>query len=137
MFTNGVFDLLHRGHVASLRSARDLGDVLVVGLNSDASTRRLKGAPRPFQREEDRAALLASLRFVDAVTIFDEDTPETLIGRLLPDVLAKGADYSEDEIAGAEAVRDAGGEVVLIDLEPGLSSTDLVRRIQIDDPPDR
>jgi D-beta-D-heptose 7-phosphate kinase/D-beta-D-heptose 1-phosphate adenosyltransferase len=137
VFTNGVFDLLHRGHVASLERARALGDRLVVGVNSDASTRRLKGAPRPFQSQADRAAILASLRSVDAVTIFDEDTPELLIQRLLPDVLAKGADYSEDQIAGAAAVKEAGGRVALIDLEPGLSSTDLVRRIQTSAPPDR
>ena len=130
VFTNGVFDLLHRGHVASLQAARSLGDRLVVAVNSDDSTRRLKGAPRPFQSESDRAEVLAALRFVDAVTIFGEDTPEELIGRLLPDVLVKGSDYSEDRIAGAEAVRQAGGEVVLVRLEPGLSSSDLVRRIR-------
>lgn len=130
VFTNGVFDLVHRGHVASLRAARSLGDRLVVGLNSDDSTRRLKGAPRPFQSESDRAEVLAAIRFVDAVTIFSEDTPAELIDRLLPDVLVKGSDYSEDQIAGAEAVRRAGGEVVLVALEPGLSSSELVRRIR-------
>lgn len=130
VFTNGVFDLIHRGHVASLEAARALGDFLVVGVNSDASTRRLKGAPRPFQAESDRAAILASVRFVDAVTIFGEDTPEELIRRLLPDVLVKGADYTEDQVAGAGAVRGAGGEVVLIQLEAGLSSSGLVRRIR-------
>lgn len=130
MFTNGVFDLLHRGHIASLEAARSLGDRLVVAVNSDASTRRLKGASRPFQPEEDRAQLLAAIRFVDAVTVFDEDTPGELIARLLPDVLVKGADYSENEIAGALEVRAAGGDVVLVDLEPGLSSSALVRRIR-------
>ena len=123
--------------MASLERARALGDRLVVGVNSDASTRRLKGPSRPFQSEEDRVAILASLRFVDAVTIFEEDTPELLIQRLLPDVLAKGADYSEDQIAGAEAVKRAGGSIALIDLEPGLSSTELVRRIQTETLPDR
>lgn len=130
MFTNGVFDVLHRGHVASLEAARSLGDRLVVAVNSDASTRRLKGAPRPFQSEADRAAILSSIRFVDVVTVFEEDTPEDLISRLLPDILVKGADYSEDQIAGAEAVRKAGGEVVLVELEPGLSSSELVLRIR-------
>ena len=130
VFTNGVFDLVHRGHVASLQAARSLGDRLVVGVNSDDSTRRLKGAPRPFQSESDRAEILAAMRFVDAVTIFNEDTPAELIERLLPDVLVKGSDYAEDQIAGAEAVRKAGGEVVLVQLEPGLSSSDLVRRIR-------
>ena len=130
VFTNGVFDLIHRGHVASLQAARSLGDRLVVGVNSDDSTRRLKGAPRPYQSESDRAQVLAAMRCVDAVTIFGEDTPAELIGRLLPDVLVKGADYSESQIAGAEAVRRAGGEVVLVRLEPGLSSSELVRRIR-------
>ena len=130
VFTNGVFDLLHRGHVASLEAARLLGDRLVVGVNSDDSTRRLKGPARPYQSESDRVAILSSIRFVDAVTVFGEDTPEDLISQLLPDVLVKGTDYSEDEIAGAEAVRKAGGEVVLVELEAGLSSSGLVLRIQ-------
>lgn len=129
VFTNGVFDLLHRGHVASLQAARALGDRLVVGVNSDESTRRLKGQARPYQSEMDRATILASIRFVDAVTIFGEDTPGDLISQLLPDVLVKGADYSEDQIAGAEAVRRAGGDVVLVQLEAGLSSSRLVDRI--------
>jgi len=130
VFTNGVFDLLHRGHVASLQAARSLGDRLVVGVNSDESTRRLKGQARPYQSEADRAAILASIRFVDAVSVFGEDTPEELISQLLPDVLVKGADYSEKQIAGAAAVRRAGGEVVLVELEAGLSSSGLVHRIQ-------
>lgn len=129
MFTNGVFDLLHPGHIASLRAARALGDRLVVAVNSDDSTRRLKGRRRPYQPASDRAAILAAIRFVDAVTVFDEDTPEELIGRLLPDVLVKGADYAEDEIAGADAVRRAGGDVVLIELEQGRSTTEIARRI--------
>jgi D-beta-D-heptose 7-phosphate kinase/D-beta-D-heptose 1-phosphate adenosyltransferase len=129
VFTNGVFDLLHRGHIASLQAARALGDRLVVGVNSDESTRRLKGQARPYQSEMDRATILASIRFVDAVTIFGEDTPEDLISQLLPDVLVKGADYSEDQIAGATAVRRAGGDVVLVELEAGLSSSGLVDRI--------
>lgn len=130
VFTNGVFDLLHRGHVASLQAARSLGDRLVVGVNSDESTRRLKGQARPYQSEIDRATILASIRFVDAVTIFEEDTPGDLISQLLPDVLVKGADYSEDQIAGAAAVRSAGGDVVLVKLEAGLSSSGLVDRIR-------
>jgi len=133
VFTNGVFDLLHRGHLASLRAARSHGDLLVVAVNSDESTRRLKGSQRPFQSEADRAEILAGLRFVDVVTVFDEDTPAALIERLLPDVLVKGADYSEDEIAGAAAVRKAGGEVVRVALEEGLSSTDLIERIRLGD----
>jgi len=130
VFSNGVFDLLHSGHIASLEAARALGDRLVVGVNSDASARRLKGPGRPLQREADRARILAALRCVDAVTIFDEDTPAILIERLLPDVLVKGADYTVDQIAGAPAVLAAGGEVRLIELEAGRSTTDLVRRIR-------
>jgi rfaE bifunctional protein nucleotidyltransferase chain/domain len=130
VFSNGVFDLLHSGHVASLEAARGLGDRLVVGVNSDASTRRLKGAGRPLQAESDRARIVAALRCVDAVTVFDDDTPAALIERLLPDVLVKGADYRVEEIAGAEAVLEAGGEVRLIDLEKGRSTTGLVRHIR-------
>lgn len=130
VFSNGVFDLLHRGHVASLEAARALGDRLVVAVNSDASTRRLKGPERPFQPERDRARVVAALRCVDAVTIFDEDTPAALVERLLPDVLVKGADYEGREVAGGEAVVAAGGEVRLVALEEGRSTTDLVRRIR-------
>lgn len=130
VFTNGVFDLLHRGHVTSLQAARAHGDRLVVAINSDASARRLKGWPRPFQTEEDRAAILAALRCVDAVTVFDEDTPGELIAALLPDVLVKGADYADSEIVGAGPVREAGGEVVRIPLVEGRSSSALVERIR-------
>jgi rfaE bifunctional protein nucleotidyltransferase chain/domain len=135
VFTNGVFDLLHRGHVVSLRAARRLGDRLVVAVNSDESTRRFKGPTRPYQPQADRASVLSAIRYVDAVTIFDEDTPEELIRQLLPDVLVKGADYAESEIAGAVAVRAAGGSVERIPLEPGLSSSSLVLRILEGGPP--
>ncbi len=130
VFSNGVFDLLHSGHVASLEKARDFGDRLVVAVNSDRSTRRLKGPGRPVQKAEDRARILAALRCVDAVTIFDEETPAALIERLLPDVLVKGADYRVEQIAGAEAVLDAGGEVRLIDLEDGRSTSDLIAKVR-------
>ncbi len=130
VFTNGCFDLLHRGHAAYLARATSLGDRLLVGLNSDASVRRLKGEGRPVQPAEDRAYLLASLRAVDAVTVFDEDTPAGLIEALLPDVLVKGADYEEHEVVGREAVREAGGEVRLVPLEPGRSTTVLLDRIR-------
>ena len=132
VFSNGVFDLLHSGHVASLEAARELGDALVVAVNSDGSTRRLKGPGRPVQPEADRARLVAALRCVDAVTIFDDDTPARLIERLLPDVLVKGADYSVEQIAGADAVVAAGGEVRLIELEKGRSTSELIRRLQAD-----
>jgi D-beta-D-heptose 7-phosphate kinase/D-beta-D-heptose 1-phosphate adenosyltransferase len=130
VFSNGVFDLLHVGHLASLEAARALGDRLVVAVNSDASTRRLKGPGRPLQPASDRALILAGLRCVDAVTVFDADTPAALIERLLPDVLVKGADYRVEDVAGSAAVLAAGGEVSLIDLEAGRSTSDLVRRIR-------
>jgi D-beta-D-heptose 7-phosphate kinase/D-beta-D-heptose 1-phosphate adenosyltransferase len=129
VLSNGVFDILHRGHVASLEAARALGDHLVVAVNSDVSTRRLKGEGRPLQPQADRAYLLASLRCVDAVTIFDEDTPQALIEALLPDVLVKGADYEGRPVAGADAVIAAGGELRLIQLEPGRSTTGILDRI--------
>lgn len=130
VFTNGVFDLMHAGHLASLETARSFGDALVVGVNTDASTRRLKGPSRPFQTEADRARLVAGLRCVDAVTLFDEDTPAALIEALLPDVLVKGSDYEDGEVVGADAVRAAGGEVRLVELLEGRSTTGLAARIR-------
>jgi D-beta-D-heptose 7-phosphate kinase/D-beta-D-heptose 1-phosphate adenosyltransferase len=132
VFSNGVFDLLHRGHLSSLETAREFGDRLVVAINSDRSTFRLKGPGRPIQSEADRARLVAALRCVDAVTIFDDDTPALLIERLLPDVLVKGADYSVEQIAGAEAVVAAGGEVRLIELEQGHSTSEIIGRLKVD-----
>ena len=127
-FTNGCFDILHRGHVEYLAYARSLADLLVVGLNSDDSVRRLKGPGRPLTSQEDRAVVLAALEAVDFVTIFDEDTPLRLITDLGPDILVKGADYSIDEVVGAAEVAAAGGRVVLAPLIPGRSTTDLLRR---------
>lgn len=132
VFSNGVFDLLHSGHVTSLETARGFGDALVVAVNSDDSTRRLKGPGRPIQPEADRARLVAALRCVDAVTIFEDDTPARLLERLLPDVLVKGSDYRVEQIAGAEAVLAAGGEVRLIELEQGRSTSEIIRRLQVD-----
>ncbi|TFG66565.1 MAG: D-glycero-beta-D-manno-heptose 1-phosphate adenylyltransferase [Gemmatimonadales bacterium] len=130
VFTNGVFDLLHAGHLQSLERARALGDRLVVAVNSDSSVRRLKGRDRPYQPAADRTLLLAGLRVVDAVTEFDEDTPAELLAELLPDVLVKGADYEGRVVAGADSVRAAGGEVRFIELVPGRSTTGLVDRIR-------
>ena len=130
VFTNGCFDLLHRGHVEHLAQARALGDALVVGLNSDASVRRLKGAGRPVVPGADRAAALAALRSVDAVTIFDEDTPLDLIGALLPDVLVKGGDYTPDDIVGADTVVQGGGRVVVIPYVEGYSTTEMIKRLR-------
>lgn len=130
VFTNGVFDILHRGHVEYLYAARALGDALIVGLNTDASVRRLKGPERPVHPEADRALVLAGLGCVDAVTLFDDDTPERLIAELLPDVLVKGADYREEEVAGRTAVLAAGGRVQLIPLVPGRSTTGTIQKLR-------
>ena len=129
VFTNGCFDILHAGHVRYLAAARGLGDVLVIGLNSDASVRRLKGPNRPVSCQEDRAEVLAALGVVDAVTLFDEDTPEGLIGALLPDVLVKGADWPVERIAGAAAVISHGGSVQTVPLLEGRSTTGIIETI--------
>ena len=133
VFTNGCFDILHRGHVDYLYSARALGDALVVGVNTDASVRRLKGAGRPIVSVQDRMFVLAGLGCVDAVTPFDEDTPRDLIARLLPDVLAKGGDYRPDQVVGGEKVREAGGEVMILPFLPGRSTTRLIRTMKARD----
>lgn len=131
VFTNGCFDLLHLGHVKYLAVARALGDALVVGVNTDASARRLgKGAGRPFVPEADRALVLAALESVDAVCLFDEDTPATLIEELMPDVLVKGGDYELAGVVGREAVEGAGGRVELIPFLDGYSTSDLIQRIR-------
>ncbi|MBM3524402.1 MAG: D-glycero-beta-D-manno-heptose 1-phosphate adenylyltransferase, partial [Alphaproteobacteria bacterium] len=127
-FTNGVFDLLHPGHVTLLRKARAACDRLIVGLNSDASVKRLKGKDRPIQDEAARATVLASIGSVDGVVIFGEDTPLRLIERLRPDLLVKGSDYTIDKVVGAREVQGWGGKVVLVDLELGHSTTRLVGR---------
>jgi rfaE bifunctional protein nucleotidyltransferase chain/domain len=129
VFTNGCFDVLHRGHVEYLESARTLGDRLVVGLNSDESVRRLKGPRRPLNTAADRAVVLAALAAVDAVVVFEDDTPLSLIAALQPDVLVKGGDYSRASIVGAEQVEATGGEVVVIALVPGRSTTGLIERM--------
>jgi D-beta-D-heptose 7-phosphate kinase/D-beta-D-heptose 1-phosphate adenosyltransferase len=127
-FTNGCFDLLHRGHVKLMAEARAACDRLVVGLNSDASTTRLKGKGRPINPAEGRAEVLAALEAVDLVVIFEEDTPLELIKRVQPAVLIKGADYTRDEVVGREVVEKAGGDVILVDLVPGHSTTAIVER---------
>jgi D-beta-D-heptose 7-phosphate kinase/D-beta-D-heptose 1-phosphate adenosyltransferase len=129
VFTNGCFDVLHRGHADLLSRARREGDLLVVGVNSDASVRRLKGSERPWVPEDDRAALLAALAAVDLVVLFDEDTPLELIRRLLPDVLVKGADYRREDVVGGDEVEAAGGRVALVPLTPGRSTSRLLERL--------
>lgn len=130
VFTNGCFDILHRGHVDLLAAARALGDRLVVGLNDDDSVRRLKGEDRPVVAGDDRAAVLAALTAVDVVVLFAEDTPLALIETLVPDVLVKGADYRREEVVGREVVESAGGSVELVRLTPGRSTTGLIERLQ-------
>lgn len=128
-FTNGCFDIIHAGHIHSLMQAASFADVLIVGVNSDASTKRLKGENRPINKEEDRTLILASLAVTDAVVLFDEDTPLNLIMSILPDVLVKGGDYSIDTIVGAKEVIANGGAVEIIPIVPGLSTTNLANRI--------
>jgi D-beta-D-heptose 7-phosphate kinase/D-beta-D-heptose 1-phosphate adenosyltransferase len=130
VFTNGVFDVLHRGHVEYLEAARALGDHLVVGLNADASVRRLKGPTRPVNPQEDRAVVLGGLAAVDAVVLFEDDTPLRLVEALLPDVIVKGGDYQPETVVGAREVVAAGGRVVIAPLLEGRSTTRIVQRIQ-------
>lgn len=129
VFTNGCYDLLHPGHVRLLEEARSLGDVLVVGLNSDSSVRRVKGPSRPLMPENERAEVLAALASVDFVVIFEESTPREVISRLLPDVLVKGADWGANEIVGRAEVEQAGRKVVSIPLQPGYSTTGILQKI--------
>jgi D-beta-D-heptose 7-phosphate kinase/D-beta-D-heptose 1-phosphate adenosyltransferase len=130
VFTNGCFDLLHPGHVRYLEAARALGDRLVVGLNDDASVRRLKGAPRPILHVDERSEVLCGLAAVDDVVVFTSDTPLALIEAIRPDVLVKGADWAEDDIVGAAEVRHWGGRVERIDLVPGVSTTAIIHRLR-------
>ncbi len=128
VFTNGVYDVLHAGHIRLLESARSLGDILILALNTDASVQRLKGPTRPIISQYERAELAAALQAVDAVTFFDEDTPRELIAGVLPDVLIKGADWAHF-IAGREEVEAAGGKVLALPLEPGYSTTGILEEI--------
>ena len=130
VFTNGVFDLLHVGHVRYLEQARTLGDVVVVAINSDASARKLKGEGRPLINQDERAEILAALRTVDYVTIFDDVSPRSLIARVSPDVLVKGGDYAQDEIHGREEVESAGGRVVSLPFVEGVSSSGIIDRMK-------
>jgi rfaE bifunctional protein nucleotidyltransferase chain/domain len=130
VFTNGVFDLLHVGHLRYLQQARALGDVLIVGVNSDRSVREIKGPSRPITTEAERAEILEALTCVDGVVIFNEDTPRDLIAALQPDVLVKGADWAADAIVGRDIVEARGGKVVRVAIEPGHSTTNMVDRIR-------
>lgn len=133
VFTNGCFDILHRGHIDYLSKAKDHGDILVIGLNTDASVRRIKGENRPVNDEYARAILLASLHFVDAVVIFDEDTPYNLINKIKPDILIKGSDYLIEDIVGADIVTGKGGSVITLDYLPGYSTTKIIEKLKSSD----
>ena len=128
VFTNGCFDVLHYGHVSYLAEASDLGDKMIIGLNSDSSVRRLKGETRPINGQHERAVLLSALQFVDAVVIFDEDTPENLINTIAPDFLVKGGDYTIDTIVGADFVMSYGGKVITIAVVENFSCTLIIKR---------
>ena len=130
MFTNGVFDLLHPGHVRYLREARALGDGLIVAVNSDRSVRAIKGPGRPVNPERERAEVLLALDSVDAVVIFDEETPHSTVSAITPDILVKGADWGPDNIVGRDVVEAGGGRVVRVDLAPGYSTSELIRRVR-------
>ncbi len=131
VFTNGCFDILHLGHVDYLEKSSQLGQRLIVGVNSDTSVRQIKGDNRPINDEETRSRILASLQYVDAVVLFEESTPEALIGMILPDVLVKGSDYHRGNIVGAEIVEQNGGKVETIDLIPGYSTTQIIEKIRL------
>jgi len=130
VFTNGVFDLIHPGHIDVIKAARAAGDALVVGINSDDSVKRLKGDARPIRSQAERAYVLAALEAVDVVTVFDEDTPLELVQYLQPDVIVKGGDYTESTIVGAAEVRARGGDVLVIPLTPGQSTTSIIERMR-------
>ncbi|MDP2335593.1 MAG: D-glycero-beta-D-manno-heptose 1-phosphate adenylyltransferase [Bacteroidota bacterium] len=130
VFTNGCFDLVHRGHIDSLAKAAELGDRLIVGLNSDYSVKLLKGENRPLVDQQSRAVLLASMLMVDAVILFDEETPYELIGSILPDVLVKGSEYQLEEISGYDIVLAAGGRVERIELTEGFSTTEIIQKVK-------
>ncbi len=130
VFTNGVFDILHQGHIASLSEAALFGHILIVGINADASVKRLKGESRPVNNEASRTLLMASLLMVDAVIVFEEDTPLNLITAIMPDVLVKGGDYSLDEIVGATAVMNNGGAVKIVPILEGFSTTAIIEKMK-------
>ncbi|MFP4023661.1 MAG: D-glycero-beta-D-manno-heptose 1-phosphate adenylyltransferase [Thiohalospira sp.] len=130
VFTNGCFDILHRGHIEYLAQAASLGDILIIGLNTDNSVKRIKGPTRPVQGQYERALILASLQFVNAVVFFDEDTPYELIKKVQPDILIKGSDYKIEDIVGYDIVKKKGGEVKTIDFIPGYSTSSIIEKLK-------
>ena len=129
VFTNGCFDIIHKGHIKTLSSSADLGDKLIVAINSDSSVKKLKGNTRPIMDQKNRTTLIASLAFVDAVILFNEQTPKKLIKQIIPDILTKGGDYKKEKVVGFKEVDEHGGEVVIIPLIEGLSSTKIINKI--------
>ncbi|MDZ7743300.1 MAG: D-glycero-beta-D-manno-heptose 1-phosphate adenylyltransferase [Bacteroidota bacterium] len=130
VFTNGCFDILHLGHIDYLAKAKDQGDVLIIGLNTDESVRRIKGPQRPLNDQHARSLILASLRFVDAIVLFDEDTPYELIKKVQPDILVKGSDYKAEDIVGYDIVKAKGGEILTLELVEGYSTTRIIEKIK-------
>jgi rfaE bifunctional protein nucleotidyltransferase chain/domain len=130
VFTNGCFDIIHQGHIDYLAKAKDLGNILVIGLNTDESVRRIKGDNRPVNDQNSRALVLASLRFVDVVILFDEDTPYNMIKEIKPDILVKGSDYKTKEIVGADIVKESGGIITTIDFLEGYSTSAIIEKIK-------
>ncbi len=130
VFTNGCFDLLHRGHIATLLAAAEAGDKVVVGLNTDASVQQLKGPTRPMQQEDDRAFIMAAQAYVDAVVLFDEETPLELIQAIQPDIIVKGGDYTPESVVGKEVVAARGGKVVIVPLEADRSTTNIISKMK-------
>jgi glycerol-3-phosphate cytidylyltransferase len=130
VFTNGCFDLIHKGHIYLIRESKKLGDILFIGLNSDLSVKKIKGEKRPILKEEDRSFIIDNIKGVDYVVLFDEETPEKLIMEIEPDVLVKGGDYKEGEIVGAEFVKKKGGKVIVIPYLEGFSTTEIIKRIR-------
>ena len=129
VFTNGCFDILHSGHVFYLQKAKQQGDILILGLNSDASVRRLKGEKRPINSENDRAIVISELKSIDYVVIFEEDTPQEIISQIIPNILVKGGDYKKEDVVGKDIVESNGGEVVIIPFVDGKSTTNIINRI--------
>jgi D-glycero-beta-D-manno-heptose 1-phosphate adenylyltransferase len=130
VFTNGVYDLLHPGHLRYLQHARSLGDALIVGVNSDASVRAIKGPSRPVTPQDERAEIIGALACVDAVVVFDDETPHDLIAAIQPDILVKGADWADEAIVGRDIVEARGGRVVRVEIEPGYSTTSIINKIR-------
>ena len=130
VFTNGCFDIIHLGHIDYLTKAKDLGDILLIGLNTDNSVKRLKGNNRPIKNQQERSVLLASLLFVDGIILFNEDTPYDLIKKIEPDILVKGSDYKKEEIVGADIIKNTGGEIITIDFLEGYSTTSILDKIR-------